>query len=65
VKGSAKERRKRALEEMKVEGIKTILLFHRLALEDDVFISGHYTTDFVDKRNMIGKVREAVAHLKG
>jgi acetyl-CoA carboxylase biotin carboxylase subunit len=61
----AVSRMKRALEEMKVEGIKTTLPFHRLALEDDVFISGHYTTDFVEKQNMVCKVREGVAHLKG
>jgi len=56
---------KRSLAEMKVEGIKTTLPFHRLALEDEVFISGQYTTDFVDKQDMVRRVRERIAHLKG
>jgi len=61
----AMSRMKRALGEMKLEGIKTILPFHRLALEDEVFISGRYTTDFVDKQNMVGKVREGGPCPKG
>jgi pyruvate carboxylase len=47
---------------MKIEGIDTTLLFHRLALEEGIFVSGYYTTDFVDKRDMVRKVRERLAH---
>lgn len=61
----AVSRMERALAEMKIEGIKTTIPFHRLALEDEVFISGYYTTDFVDKQDMVRRVREATAHLKG
>jgi len=56
------QRIKRALREMKIEGIDTTLLFHRLALEEGIFVSGYYTTDFVDKRDMVRKVRERLAH---
>jgi acetyl-CoA carboxylase biotin carboxylase subunit len=61
----AVSRMKRALAEMKIEGIKTTIPFHRLALEDEAFISGYYTTDFVDKRDMVRRVHETIAHLKG
>jgi len=51
-------RMKRALGEMRIEGIKTVLPFHRVALEDPVFNSGRYTTDFIQKQNIIGKLKE-------
>jgi acetyl/propionyl-CoA carboxylase alpha subunit len=60
----AMSRMKRALAEMKIEGIKTTIPFHRLALEDEAFINGYYTTDFVDKRDMVRRVHETTAHLK-
>lgn len=61
----AVSRMERALAEMKIEGIKTTIPFHRLALEDEAFISGYYTTDFVDKRDMVRRVHETIANLKG
>jgi acetyl/propionyl-CoA carboxylase alpha subunit len=52
----AVSRMKRALAEIKIEGIETTIPFHRLALEDEAFINGYYTTDFVDKRDMVRRV---------
>jgi acetyl-CoA/propionyl-CoA carboxylase, biotin carboxylase, biotin carboxyl carrier protein len=46
----ALRRLRRALSEFMVEGISTTLPFHRALLEDEVFISGEYTTGFVAER---------------
>ncbi len=51
-------RMKRALEEIKIEGIDTCIPFHRLALDDAQFRSGRYTTDFVEKEQMVKRLRE-------
>ena len=51
-------RMKRAVGEMRIEGIKTNLEFHRLALEDPLFISGQYCTDFIEKQQLVKKIRE-------
>jgi acetyl-CoA/propionyl-CoA carboxylase biotin carboxyl carrier protein len=40
----------RALAEFRIEGIATTLPFHRALLEDEVFLSGSYTTGFVEER---------------
>jgi acetyl-CoA/propionyl-CoA carboxylase biotin carboxyl carrier protein len=46
----ALRRLRRALAEFRVEGIATTLPFHRVLLEDEVFLSGSYTTGFVAER---------------
>jgi acetyl-CoA/propionyl-CoA carboxylase, biotin carboxylase, biotin carboxyl carrier protein len=46
----ALRRLRRALAEFRVEGIATTLPFHRALLEDEVFISGEYTTGFAAER---------------
>jgi acetyl-CoA/propionyl-CoA carboxylase, biotin carboxylase, biotin carboxyl carrier protein len=46
----ALRRLRRALSEFRIEGISTTLPFHRALLEDEVFISGEYTTGFVAER---------------
>ncbi len=51
-------RMKRALAEMKIEGIQTNVPFHQVVLEDELFKSGRYTVDFVPSRNIVQKVRE-------
>lgn len=51
-------RMKRALAEMKIGGIETNISFHRIVLEDELFQSGHYTTDFVEKQRIVARVRE-------
>ena len=50
-------RMKRVLDEMKIEGVETILPFHRTVLEDACFGAGRYTTDFVEKQHIVEKVR--------
>lgn len=51
-------RMQRVLSEMRIGGIETNLPFHRLALADKKFISGEYTTDFIEKQEIVKKVRE-------
>jgi acetyl-CoA carboxylase biotin carboxylase subunit len=42
-------RMRRALEAMVVEGIKTTVPLHRMIMEDEEFISGNYTTKFMER----------------
>lgn len=42
-------RAKRALEEFKVEGIKTTIPFHQKVLENEMFIKGEFDTSFIDQ----------------
>jgi acetyl-CoA carboxylase biotin carboxylase subunit len=42
-------RMRRALEAMVVEGIKTTVPLHRMIMEDEEFISGSYTTKFMER----------------
>jgi acetyl-CoA/propionyl-CoA carboxylase, biotin carboxylase, biotin carboxyl carrier protein len=49
-RGEALRRLRRALAEFRVEGIATTLPFHRALLEDEVFVSGNYTTGFAAER---------------
>ncbi len=51
-------RMKRAMNELKIEGIITNIPFHQVALADEEFNSGWYTTDFVEKQQIVKKVRE-------
>ncbi len=46
----ALRRLRRALAEFRVEGIATTLPFYAALLEDEVFVSGDYTTGFVTER---------------
>jgi pyruvate carboxylase len=55
---------KRALNETRIEGIETNLKFHRMALEDKLFSTGRYTTDFVEKQQIVSKVREQAKALE-
>jgi acetyl/propionyl-CoA carboxylase alpha subunit len=54
-------RMRRALDEMKIGGLKTTIPFHRIALKDDVFVTGRHTTEFVKERNVVQRVRELEA----
>ena len=49
-RGDALRRLRRAIAEFRVEGIATTLPFHRALLDDEVFLSGDYTTGFVAQR---------------
>jgi acetyl-CoA carboxylase biotin carboxylase subunit len=51
-------RMKRALNEIRIEGIETTVPFHRVVLDDPLFNSGKYVTDFIEKQQIIQKVRE-------
>jgi acetyl-CoA/propionyl-CoA carboxylase biotin carboxyl carrier protein len=42
-------RSKRALAEFDIEGIVTIIPFHRLMLDDDAFLGGTHTTKYIDE----------------
>ncbi len=42
-------RAKRALEEFKIEGIKTTIPFHMQVLENENFINGNFDTSFIEK----------------
>lgn len=43
------DRMKRALDEFHIEGIKTTIPFHKEVMKNKEFLSGQYTTDFVNK----------------
>jgi acetyl-CoA carboxylase biotin carboxylase subunit len=43
---------KRALNEFVIEGIKTTIPFHRQLMEDPRYVSGDYTTAFMDTFQM-------------
>jgi acetyl-CoA carboxylase biotin carboxylase subunit len=51
-------RMKRALDEIIIGGVQSTVLFHQVAMEDETFKSGRYTTDFVAERDIVQKVRE-------
>jgi acetyl-CoA/propionyl-CoA carboxylase biotin carboxyl carrier protein len=63
VEGSDREeclaRSRRALAEFDVEGLVTIVPFHRLMLEDDRFTAGEHTTDYLDEHLDHGRVTDA------
>jgi len=44
------ERGKRALKELKIEGVKTLRDFHLKILDDKEFLSGKYTTTYIDEK---------------
>ncbi len=48
----ALSRMRRALDEFKVEGIKTTVDFHKRVLQDNDFLSGHYNTGLLEKMNL-------------
>ncbi len=49
-------RMKRALGEMRIEGVKTTVPLHRVVLEDEDFVSGKYTTELLNKNDIREKV---------
>ena len=52
-------RGQRALGEFDIEGIVTIIPFHRLMLEDDRFAAGKHTTKYLDERLDHSRLEEA------
>lgn len=49
-RGEAIARLQRAIEEFRVKGVPTTLPFFKAMLEDEVFLSGEYSTGFVESR---------------
>jgi pyruvate carboxylase len=49
---------------MKIGGIETNISFHRMVLDDPLFNSGRYTTDYVEKQRIVARVREEKRNLK-
>ena len=43
---------KRALDEFVIEGVKTTIPFHQKVLENPDFLSGNYTTKFMESFEM-------------
>ncbi len=55
----------RALSEFNIEGVKTNIPFHIVALQDESFIRGDYTTKFVEEREIIKTLRQLHARAAG
>ena len=53
-------RSRRALSEFGIEGLHTVIPFHRLMLEDDAFVAGEHTTNYLDSVLDPDRIREAV-----
>jgi acetyl-CoA/propionyl-CoA carboxylase biotin carboxyl carrier protein len=53
------ERGKRALGEYEIEGIPTVVPFHRLMLTDEQFVAGKHTTKYLDEHLDPGRIDEA------
>jgi acetyl/propionyl-CoA carboxylase alpha subunit len=53
------ERMKRALSEMRVEGVETNIPFHLMVLEDNSFKKGDIDTTFINQKGIIDKLRRA------
>jgi acetyl-CoA carboxylase biotin carboxylase subunit len=47
---------KRALGEFVIEGLQTSIPFHKIALDDEVFRGGKYTTNFVEEQQIVKKL---------
>jgi acetyl-CoA carboxylase biotin carboxylase subunit len=50
-------RMKRAINETRIEGIHTNLVFHKIALEEKEFLNGTYSTDFIEKHDIVKQAR--------
>jgi acetyl-CoA carboxylase biotin carboxylase subunit len=49
---------KRAIEEIVIEGIKTNIPLFKTLLEDEDFLAGNFSTDFIERKKIIGKLKE-------
>jgi acetyl-CoA carboxylase biotin carboxylase subunit len=54
----ARLRMKRAMDEIIIGGVETTIPFHLAVLEDELFKSAQYTTDFVEKQHIAARVRD-------
>jgi acetyl-CoA carboxylase biotin carboxylase subunit len=61
--GYGKERKeailrlKRALDEIVIEGIKTNIPFFKVLLEDEEFLNGNFTTDFIERTKILERIK--------
>lgn len=53
-------RSRRALDEFEIEGLHTLIPFHRLMLEDDTFLEGTHTTNYLDQSVTESMLTDAV-----
>ena len=53
------DRSKRALAEFDIEGIVTIMPFHRLMLDDQPFVDGKHTTKYIDEELDHARIEDA------
>jgi acetyl-CoA/propionyl-CoA carboxylase biotin carboxyl carrier protein len=53
-------RAERALEEFEIEGLHTVVPFHRLMVTDGTFRAGEHTTDYLDEHLDPGRIERAV-----
>jgi len=51
-------RMSRSLNEMKIEGVKTIIPMHQLILQEETFKAGYHNTDFLEKYKIVQKLRD-------
>ncbi|MEF8857749.1 MAG: acetyl-CoA carboxylase biotin carboxylase subunit [Halolamina sp.] len=58
-RGECLARSKRALAEYDLEGVVTIIPFHRLMLEDEQFVAGEHTTKYLDEHLDHDRIAEA------
>lgn len=47
-----------ALDEFVIGGVKTNIPFHKVALEDEAFRQGNYTTTFIEERQIIKRLQQ-------
>lgn len=50
-------RMRRALGEFVIEGIQTVIPFHKVVMDDEEFCRGHINTEFIQDRNILEKVK--------
>ncbi|MGA2572579.1 MAG: acetyl-CoA carboxylase biotin carboxylase subunit [Candidatus Methanomethylicaceae archaeon] len=53
-------RMRRALNEFVIEGIQTVIPFHKVMMDDEEFIKGHIHTEFIQDRNILDRVKVRV-----
>uniref|UniRef100_A0A7C3J207 Acetyl-CoA carboxylase biotin carboxylase subunit n=1 Tax=Candidatus Methanomethylicus mesodigestus TaxID=1867258 RepID=A0A7C3J207_9CREN len=50
-------RMSRALDEFVIEGIQTVIPFHKVMMKDEAFIAGHLHTELITERNILDGVK--------
>lgn len=58
-------RMRRALDEFIIEGVETTSSFHKAVLATKDFAKGHITTDFIEKNNIVSKLKQEKPHKNG